>query len=100
MRALRARQRPRVFPLDFDLHGRRQSGSHGNQITSGVPVIREQEQWKPGLSKALPVLPWKWDRQSESMKASKQRYEREACETIGGGQSTTAAHTAQDSERR
>jgi hypothetical protein len=26
MRALRARQRPRVFPLDFDLHGGRQSG--------------------------------------------------------------------------
>jgi hypothetical protein len=50
-----------------------------------VPVIREQEQWKPGLSKALPVLPWKWDRQSESMKASKQRYERAACETISGG---------------
>jgi hypothetical protein len=26
MHALRARQRPRVFPLDFDLHGGRQSG--------------------------------------------------------------------------
>jgi hypothetical protein len=34
------------------------------------------------------------------LKASKQRYEREACETIGGGQSTTAVHTAQDLERR
>ena len=29
MRALRARQRPRVFPLDFDLHGGRQLGKWG-----------------------------------------------------------------------
>ena len=57
MRALRARRRPRVFPLDKDLHGGRQSGNCGfcmRKYCYGAPTFSPgSDQWLTGMGSRM-----------------------------------------------